>query len=168
MRQKVTVITLGVQDLEKSVAFYEKGLGWRKSSASQDNLALFPLGGTVLALYPRALLDEDATVPDTPTGFSGITLACNTASEGEVRESLAQVEAIGGTIVKPAQKVFWGGYSGYFKDPRRPPLRGRLQPFLDAQRKRGRRTSVMNAMRKEVCYGRTRAVGEGARRKDAC
>ena len=116
MRQKLNLITLGVNDFEKSVEFYEKGLGWKKSSASQDDLALFPLGGIVLALYPRKLLADDATVKDEPTGFSGITLAYNAKHEKEVDDVLAQVEKLGATIVKPAQKVFWGGYSGYFKD----------------------------------------------------
>lgn len=117
MRQKLNLITLGVNDLKRSMEFYEKGLGWKKSTASTDNLALFSLGGIVLALYPRKLLAEDATVPDTSTGFSGITLSYNAKSEREVDEVLEEVEKLGATIVKPAQKVFWGGYSGYFKDP---------------------------------------------------
>ena len=116
MRQKINVITLGVNDLPRSVEFYEKGLGWQKSSASQDGLALFPLGGVVLALYPRKLLADDATVRDEPTGFSGITLAHNAKSKQEVDEVLEEVAKLGATIAKPAQEVFWGGYSGYFKD----------------------------------------------------
>ncbi|MCF8034526.1 MAG: VOC family protein [Desulfarculaceae bacterium] len=116
MRQKINVITLGVNDLKRSVEFYEKGLGWQKSSASEDGLALFPLGGIVLALYPRKLLADDATVEDEPTGFSGITLAHNAKSKKEVDEVLEEVAKLGATIVKPAQEVFWGGYSGYFRD----------------------------------------------------
>ena len=116
MRQKINVITLGVKDFKKSVEFYEKGLGWEKSSASQDDLALFPLGGIILSLYPRKLLADDATIKDEPIGFSGITLAYNAKSENEVDEVLKQVEKLGATIVKQAQKVFWGGYGGYFKD----------------------------------------------------
>jgi hypothetical protein len=77
---------------------------------------LFPLGGIVLSLYPRKLLADDATVKDEATGFSGITLAYNAKSEKEVEEVLEHVKKLGATIVKPAQKVFWGGYSGYFKD----------------------------------------------------
>jgi uncharacterized protein len=115
MRQKLNVITLGVSDLHKSVNFFEL-LGWKKSAASQGDIALFPLGGIVLALYPRKLLAEDITIQDTPTGFSGITLALNTKSEIEVDEVLKQAANLGATIIKPAQKVFWGGYSGYFKD----------------------------------------------------
>ena len=117
MRQKLNLITFGVINLEKSLEFYEKGLGWKKSPASTDDLALFPLGGMVLALYPRKLLAEDVTVSDTPTGFSGITISYNAKSEREVDDVLKEVEKLGAEIIKPAQKVFWGGYSGYFKDP---------------------------------------------------
>lgn len=117
MRQKLNLITLGVSDIGKAVAFYEEGLGWQRSSASQEDLVLFPLGGMVLALYPRHLLAEDTTLPDAPTGFPGITLAYNARSEKEVDEVLAQVQALGATVVKAAQKVFWGGNSGYFRDP---------------------------------------------------
>ena len=117
MRQKLNLITLGVRDIRKAVRFYERGLGWKRSSASQDDLVVFPLGGIVLALYPRKLLAEDATVDDTETGFSGITLSYNAKDEKEVDAVLKEVKKLGATVVKPAQKVFWGGYSGYFKDP---------------------------------------------------
>ena len=116
MRQKLNIITLGVNDFQKSLDFYENGLGWKKSSASQDSIAFFPLGGIVLALYPRHLLAEDALVDEHGGGFSGITIAYNTKSETEVDEVLAEVQKLGATLVKPAQKIFWGGYSGYFKD----------------------------------------------------
>jgi catechol 2,3-dioxygenase-like lactoylglutathione lyase family enzyme len=117
MRQKLNVITLGVRDFEKAVAFYENGLGWSKSAASLDDLALFPLGGMVLALYPRNLLLEDAEVGESDTDFAGMTLAYNAKDEDEVDAVLLEVRKLGATIVKPAQKTFWGGYSGYFKDP---------------------------------------------------
>ena len=116
MRQKLNLITLGVTDFQKSVSFYEHGLGWKKSSSSMDDLALFPLGGIVLALYPKKLLAEDATISDKGSGFSGITLSYNATSEEEVNAVLNQVQQLGATIIKPGQKVFWGGYSGYFKD----------------------------------------------------
>ena len=116
MRQKLNIITLGVRDFRKAVEFYEKGLGWKKSSLSQDNLAIFPLGGIALALYPRDLLAQDATVADTPTGFSGLTISYNAKNEKEVDAVLEEVAKLGATIVKPAQRVFWGGYSGYFED----------------------------------------------------
>lgn len=116
MRQKLNLITLGVTDFNRSVNFFEKGLGWKKSSASVAELALFPLGGIVLALHPRKDLAEDATVTPEGSGFSGITLSYNAKSEKEVDEVLKKVERLGATIIKPAQKVHWGGYSGYFKD----------------------------------------------------
>ncbi len=75
------------------------------------------MGGIVFALYPREKLAEDATVNPSGSGFSGIALAYNTKSQEAVDEVLQAVERIGGKIVKPAQKVFWGGYSGYFADP---------------------------------------------------
>ncbi len=116
MRQKLNLITLGVYDFEKSLNFYEKGLGWKKSDKSMDELALFPLGGITLALYPRQDLADDTTLKYQPTEFSGLTLSHNTKSEAEVDGILNQVEKLGATIIKPAQRVFWGGYSGYFKD----------------------------------------------------
>lgn len=116
MRQKLNLITLGVDDFKQSLAFYEKGLGWKKSSKSMDELALFDLGGIILALHPRRELADDATLPYQPTTFSGLTISYNTRSEKEVDDILKQVASLGATIVKPAQKVYWGGYSGYFKD----------------------------------------------------
>ena len=116
MRQKLNLITLGVDDFEKSLSFYEKGLGWKKSYKSMDGLALFPLGGIVLALHPRHELAEDATLKYQPSAFSGLTISYNAKSEKEVDTVLKQVEKLGATIVKPAQKVYWGGYSGYFRD----------------------------------------------------
>jgi uncharacterized protein len=116
MRQKLNLITFGVDDFEKSVNFYEKGLGWKKSAKSMDGLALFPLGGMTLALHPRHELADDTTLKYEPTNFSGMTLSYNAKSEKEVDEVLDQVAQLGATIVKQGQKVFWGGYSGYFKD----------------------------------------------------
>ena len=117
MRQKLTLITLGVTDLERAVNFYEKGLGWKRSAQSTGDLVLFSLGGMALALYPRKLLAQDAMVDEAGSGFSGVTLSHLAKSETEVDSVLAEVEKLGATVVKWAQKVFWGGYSGYFKDP---------------------------------------------------
>lgn len=117
MRQKLTLITLGVSDINKSLAFYEKGLGWKKSSSSNDNIAFFSLGGMALGLYSKHALAEDATVSPEGSGFPGITISYNAKSEKEVDDVLAEVQKLGATIIKPAQKVFWGGYSGYFQDP---------------------------------------------------
>lgn len=130
MRQKLNLITLGVDDFEKSVAFYE-GLGWKRSAASVEELALFPLGGIVLALHPRHALAEDAMTTDSKPGFSGITISFNAKSEDEVNEVMKEVAQQGGTIVKPAQKVYWGGYSGYFKDPSGHLIEVAHNPFWD-------------------------------------
>lgn len=116
MQQKLHLITLGVDDFEKSLNFYEKGLGWKKSDKSLDGLALFPLGGIVLALHPRHELAADTTLNFQATEFSGLTISYNAKSEKEVDDLLKQVEKLGAVIIKPAQKVYWGGYSGYFKD----------------------------------------------------
>lgn len=116
MRQKLSLITFGVDNFERALNFYEKGLGWKRSLKSMDDLALFPLGGITLALYPTQELADDATLIYQPTEFAGLTLSYNAKSEKEVDDVLKEVEALGATIIKPAQKVFWGGYSGYFKD----------------------------------------------------
>jgi len=117
MRQNLNLITLGVADFQKSLDFYEKGLGWKKSDKSMDGLALFDMGGIILALHPRHELAEDTTLTYEPSTFSGLTISHNTKSEKEVDEILEKVKKLGAVVVKPAQKVYWGGYSGYFKDP---------------------------------------------------
>ena len=116
MRQKLNIITLGVKDFQQSLDFYRNGLGWEASSASTENIAFFQLGGIVLALYPREKLAEDVTISAEGAGFSGITLAYNAKNQAEVDEVLKTVEELGAKIIKKAQKVFWGGYSGYFAD----------------------------------------------------
>jgi catechol 2,3-dioxygenase-like lactoylglutathione lyase family enzyme len=116
MKQKLNIVTLGVKDLERSLKFYEDGLGWKPSSASNENIAFFQMGGVVLSLYPREKLAEDVKTNSGGSGFSGITLAYNAKGEAEVNEVLKKVEDLGATIVKKAEKVFWGGYSGYFTD----------------------------------------------------
>lgn len=116
MQPRLTLVTLGVSDVARARAFYEK-LGFRASSASQDSVAFFDAGGVVLALFGRAALADDAHVPDGPPGFSAVSLAHNCASESEVDRVLAEAIAAGARLLKPAQKVFWGGYSGYFADP---------------------------------------------------
>lgn len=115
MRQKFTLITLGVKDFQKALAFYE-GLGWKKSQQSQEAYALFPLGGIVLGLYPLQELEKDTTLNYQQASFSGMTISYNATSEEEVDTVMQEAERLGATVVKPAQKVFWGGYSGYFKD----------------------------------------------------
>lgn len=115
MRQKFTMITLGVRDFQKSLAFYE-GLGWKQSKYSQEEYVLFPLGGIVLGLYPLKSLEQDTMLRYQASSFAGVTISYNARSEEEVDAVLEEAKRLGATIVKPAQKVFWGGYSGYFKD----------------------------------------------------
>ena len=113
---RISIVTLGVADIAKARAFYER-LGFTASKASNENVCFMQLGGLVLSLYGRAALAEDAQVSDTAIGFSGITLAHNCRSEAAVDTAIAHAVACGATLKKPAQKVFWGGYSGYFADP---------------------------------------------------
>ncbi|GAB3021226.1 VOC family protein [Natronobiforma cellulositropha] len=118
MDPHVSIVTLGVSDLERSIAFYRDGLSLPlRERDPDDDIAFFTLSGTWLALYPWDALAEDATVSPTGDGFSGVTIAHNTDSRDEVDAVLAEAEAAGATIEKPAQDVFWGGYSGYFADP---------------------------------------------------
>lgn len=116
MQPRMSMLTLGVSDLQKSIVFYETGLGFPKMD-SPPTVAFFTLNGTWLALYPRHLLAEDATVPASGTGFAGFTIAHNVNTEAEVDAVLQLAVNAGATLVKPGQKVFWGGYSGYFADP---------------------------------------------------
>lgn len=119
MEPRISIITLGVTDLERSYRFYHEGLGFPTSSKLEDGIIFFQTSGTRLALYPLDKLAEDISpdlTPDNPR-FHGITLAHNTHLKEEVDTILELAEKAGGKIVKPAQTVFWGGYSGYFTDP---------------------------------------------------
>jgi len=116
MKPRISMITLGVRDLAVAVAFYEQGLGFPRME-SPPEVAFFTLNGTWLGLYGREALAEDATVPAEGKGFAGVALAHNVVSEAEVDTVLGQAVAAGATLVKPAQMVSWGGYSGYFNDP---------------------------------------------------
>jgi hypothetical protein len=117
MKQKMHIITLGVTDMKETLNFYETGLGWKRSKASQGDIVFFDLNGVVLAFYPWNKLAEDANTNEHSEGFRGTTLAYNTASPEETDSILAKVKDLGAEIIKPAEKAFWGGYSGYFKDP---------------------------------------------------
>lgn len=116
MQPRISMITLGVRDLGVAVKFYEAGLGFPRME-SPPEVAFFTLNGSWLSLYSREALAEDATVSPEGSGFTGFSLAHNVRSEAEVDAVLAQAQRAGAVIVKPGQKVFWGGYSGYFKDP---------------------------------------------------
>jgi catechol 2,3-dioxygenase-like lactoylglutathione lyase family enzyme len=115
---RITLITLGVRDLDRALRFYRDGLGWPVSSASvEGEVAFFRSLGCILALYPRALLAQDAHVADDGSGFGGIALAQNVRERGDVDAILAQALASGGSILKPGTQAEWGGYHGYFADP---------------------------------------------------
>lgn len=116
LEPRLSIVTLGVANVAKSRAFYEK-LGFRPSAASQERIVFMDLGGVVLALFDKEHLADDATVAPAGDGFRCVTLAHNVRSEAEVDAALAHAERSGAHIVKPATKVFWGGYSGYFADP---------------------------------------------------
>lgn len=116
MNQTISFITLGVADLARSRAFYQ-ALGWRESSASQPAVAFFQAGSVAFALFQRQDLAEDAAVSATGSGFPGFTLAHNVASEAAVIATLEAAVAVGAKLVRPADKVFWGGFRGYFADP---------------------------------------------------
>lgn len=116
MEQRVSIITLGVANLERSREFYER-LGWRRSMAKAEGIVFFQAGGMAFALFPREDLAKDANVAAEGSGFMGISLAYNTRNRAEVDSTLNEAEAAGATVVKPAREAFWGGYSGYFSDP---------------------------------------------------
>ena len=117
MNQNLHLITLGVRDFEKSKKFYTETLGWKPSSASQDDVAFFQTSGVVFAIYSREKLADDALTSPDGSGFSGITLAYNARSESEVDEIIQNLKSNGVKIVKEPQKAVWGGYSSYFADP---------------------------------------------------
>ena len=116
MEQRLSILTLGVADLGRSRAFYER-LGWARSAASNEAILFFQAGSMALALYPRADLARDANIASEGQGFAGVAIAYNARSRDEVDAVLAEAAAAGTKILKPAQEAFWGGYSGYFSDP---------------------------------------------------
>lgn len=115
MEQRISLITLGVRDLAASTAFFE-ALGWQRSVRQADGISFFQCGGLAFALWPWTSLAEDAGVSPERTGAGGFALAYNTRTREEVDAVLTEVAALGAAIVKPAAEVFWGGYSGYFRD----------------------------------------------------
>jgi uncharacterized protein len=116
MEQRLSLVTLGVADLERARRFYEDGLGWRRGN-NHPEVAFYQIGGAVLALWERDALAQDARLPDAGSGFGGIALAYNARTRAEVDAVLAEAAGAGATILKPAEDAFWGGYSGYFADP---------------------------------------------------
>ena len=116
MANRISMVTLGVDDLPRSRAFYE-ALGWVAAPQSQDSVVFLQGGNIVLGLYGRLALAEDAGIKETEPGFSGFALAVNVASETDADRLFELAIANGARPQKTPQKVFWGGYSGYFADP---------------------------------------------------
>lgn len=118
MDARLSFVTLGVEDLERSAAFYEDVLHLpRVPMPAGADVAFFELGRTWLGLYPRTLLAADAGVAAERSGFPGFSLAHNVRTASDVDALLAHVARHGGRIVKQGQRAEWGGYSGYFADP---------------------------------------------------
>jgi len=115
MRQRVSLITLGVRDLGRSRAFYE-ALGWTTGAAPDDDVVFFQAGDMVVALWNRARLAEDSCVEDTG-GWGGTTLALNFASPAEVDAAIEEARTAGATIAREPAETFWGGYSAVMIDP---------------------------------------------------
>jgi catechol 2,3-dioxygenase-like lactoylglutathione lyase family enzyme len=127
VEQRVSVVTLGVADLDRARAFYE-ALGWASPSKAEEGVVFFSCGGMVLALWSRASLAEDSTVID-PGGWGGIALAHNVGSPEAVDDVLEEARAAGATIGRPGAATFWGGYSEVFLDPDGHPWEVALNPF---------------------------------------
>ena len=115
MEQRISLTTLGVPDLEAAAQFYE-ALGWQRAE-SPDGVIAFDLIGQTLGLYPLDKLAEDIGLPVTALGQGATTLAYNCREKHEVAEVLAEAEAAGAKVVRPASDVFWGGHVGYFRAP---------------------------------------------------
>jgi predicted lactoylglutathione lyase len=115
MDQRVSLITLGVRDLDRSRRFYE-ALGWSAGLQPADDVVFFQAGGFIVALWDRGKLAEDSGVQD-GGGWGGVTLAHNVSSPKEVDSIIEEARKAGATIPRPGGKTFWGGYSGVFVDP---------------------------------------------------
>lgn len=115
MEQRLSLVTLGVSDLELARTFY-RNLGWEEGSSSNDDVAFFQTGSIVFGLWDRAKLAEDSSVEDSG-GWGGVTLAYNARSEAQVDSVIEEARFAGATIVKDPAETFWGGYSGVFIDP---------------------------------------------------
>lgn len=113
--QRVTLITLGVADLERSAKFYAD-LGWQ-STREQKDIVFYQINGMVLGLFGRGPLAEDQGRPGASLGTGAMTLAQNFRSVEEVDAAYAKALSVGASALKTPQKVFWGGYSGYYADP---------------------------------------------------
>lgn len=118
MKSKISIITLGVSNFQKSFAFYVNGLGFKPHDYHQkDEYVMLEMEGTWLALCPKDTLIKDVTLPVVNPGLSAVTLAHNVSSKKEVDEAYKHAISVGAKRIKKPQDTFWGGYSGYFADP---------------------------------------------------
>ncbi len=115
MEQRLSMVTLGVGDLTRAARFYEEGLGWKRGN-KEEGVVFFQGPGTIIGLFPRDALSADIGVEGSGDGAGGVTLAFNARSREEVDAVLAEAVAAGAKLLKAAEEVFWGGYSGYFAD----------------------------------------------------
>lgn len=114
---RISIVTLGVGDLPRSIAFYE-ALGWERAAASNEAICWFRTADTNLGLFPYEELAADAHLPSTPRSpFGGMTLAINVENEAAVDEAMETARRAGAMVIKEPQRAEWGGYSGYFADP---------------------------------------------------
>lgn len=117
MTPRINLVTLGVTDVARATQFYER-LGLKKSPAGNDNVSFFDANGVVLALFGHEALAQDAQLEATPAPkYRGMSLAWNSASEADTDRVFEHALACGATPIKKPERVFWGGYSGYFADP---------------------------------------------------
>lgn len=117
MEQRLSLVTLGVSDLDRSIAFYET-LGWTRSMKAAEGVAFFQMGGIGLSLYPDDELAEDASVAVRASdGFRSVSLGHNVRERHEVDSVTQAMVAAGGTLLKAPEEKFWGGYSAYVADP---------------------------------------------------
>jgi len=116
MDQRISIVTLGVKNLAASRRFYVDGLGW-KPSFENEEIIFFQTGGMVFALFLRDKLAEDLQADPNTFGRASVALAYNVRAKNEVEPLIKLAQAAGATILKPARKASWGGFSGYFADP---------------------------------------------------
>ena len=127
---RLSIVTLAVEDVARSVTFYE-ALGWSRCDSSNDDIAWFRTAGSYVGLFSRGSLAQDANLPAEPRApFGGITLAINVETEPEVVDGLDAAVTAGGSVLKAAERAEWGGFSGYFADPDGHPWEIAWNPFF--------------------------------------
>jgi catechol 2,3-dioxygenase-like lactoylglutathione lyase family enzyme len=128
MEQRISIVTLGTADMDRACQFWE-AMGLFRRARNTPGMAFFQLNGLALGIYPFEKLADDCQLPGGPPNGS-VTIAYNARSEAEVDALLARAAAAGGTIHIPAHRAFWGGWSGYFRDPDGHPWEVAHNPFF--------------------------------------